>query len=100
MFFSAPLRLMLRDAAEMCSGFARVATYVSSSFCKEAVEAASLDWAAAGEHMLSAIKATTAMADRYMRSPTRVTVVVLNKMTVGEHRYGSRMYDNVLYRIH
>ena len=67
MFFSAPLRLMLRDAAEMCSGFARVATYAASAFRRESARAASLDWAVAGEHVLSAIRAAT--ADRNMRSP-------------------------------
>lgn len=67
MFCSAPFGMMLRDAAEMCSGSARVATYVSSAFRREAVRAASRDWAAAGDHVLSAIK--TATPDRYMRSP-------------------------------
>jgi hypothetical protein len=43
MFVSAPFRLMLRDAAEMCSAFARAATYVASAFCSEDVRAASLD---------------------------------------------------------
>ena len=73
MFFSEPFRLMLRDAAEMCSGFARVAMYWASALRRESVRAASLDWAVAGEQALSATRAAT--ADRYMRSPTRVTVV-------------------------
>ena len=74
----SPFRLMLREAAEMCSGFARVATYVASVLCREGAMGPSLDWATAGEHRLSGIRTTTAAVDRYMRSPARVAVVVFN----------------------
>jgi hypothetical protein len=66
---------MLNDTAEMCSGFARVETYVSSAFCRDEVKAASPDAAAADDDAgLMTITPATAKAtvSRYIVAPYRL----------------------------